>query len=1551
MARRRNARRAVRDLLEEDVEAPEVPREEEVVPPLANPVQPPAQFDFGAMMTQILQAVRQTAPVPAVQPGPVVPVVQGSTFARRNKDFKDLGGKRFAGTETPVEIVGWIRTCETIFTRMELTPVQRQELAVHQLDGTARFWWDSIVDGLDLTTMTWEEFKTRFQSRFIPETTRFQLYREFLELRQEGDMTVAQYVAKFNELSTYGSSLVDTPMKKNQKFIRGLTPYICRCLLPFVGDSFERVLDLTLDYEDQNKKFKENKAKGKDKVGESSGSGGPQTRDRREGNRFRPYDQRQGGQRQQQQGGQRQWGQQGGQRPQQREQGQRQGQQGQRNGGNQAQRQEGQRPQGNQPAPQLPAPAPDAPQRRVVCFKCGQEGHKADVCTAQPNQQGRQAKEAHARARGFAVQDNVQGAVDLFSSRVRVLFDSGSSLSFISRQLVLEAGLVPSRLAVPVKVETPLGGSVTLYDYCPGVEACIFGKCFAADLIVLGFEGFGLILGMDWLERYGVVLDCSRRVASIRVPGEEGIIHVQGDSRDSVMTSFLCSVEIPKRDVRDVEVVCEFEDVFQEIPGLPPHREIEFRIDLIPGSAPISKSAYRLAPKELQEMKVQLEELLQKGYVFICLLCLSPFLSWSNSIIFIMISGNLFEVCMDRFIRPSTSPWGAPAIFVSKSDGSLRMCIDYRDLNKITIKNKYPLPRIDDLFDQLKGASVFSQFDLRTGYHQMRVEDSSIPITAFRTRYGLFEFEVMPFGLSNAPAFFMDLMNRIFRPYLDKFVIVFIDDILVYSRSMEEHREHLRIVLQLLRDHQLYAKFSKCHFWESEVRFLGHVVTSEGISVDPAKVVAVREWKQPTNATEVRSFLGLAGYYRRFIEKFSIIASPMTKLTRKNVKFLWTEDCERAFQELKERLTTAPVLVIPVSGGGLVVFTDACGTGLGCVLNQFGKVVAYASRQLKPHERRYPTHDLELAAVVFALKIWRHYLLGERFELYTDHKSLKYLFSQKELNLRQQRWIEFLSSYDFEIQYTPGKGNVVADALSRKHSVLASLMVREWRDLESLVSFEIQQTRDSDTVCLASLSIQPSLLARIGEQQRNDPLLRKRLEDLVIDLVDECPTQWSIDAEGRLRYGGRLCVPDVPELKKEILDESHRSRFTIHPGGTKMYRDLKRSFWWDGMKRDVGEYVARCFTCQQVKAEHQRPSGLLQPLEIPTWKWESISMDFVDGLPRSRRGNESIWVIVDRLTKAAHFIPISVHRTADSLARLYIREVVRLHGVPTSIISDRDSLFVSEFWDSFQKALGSKLDLSTAYHPQTDGQTERVNQVLEDMLRACILDFGGSWEDHLPLVEFSYNNSYHSSIGMAPFEALYGRPCRSPACWSEVGDNLLLGPEIVQETSEKVSLIQERIKVAQSRQKSYADKRRKELEFAVGDLVFLKVSPMRNVMRFGKRGKLAPRYVGPFEILDRVGKVAYRVALPPNLSSIHNVFHVSQLRKCVKDPSAVVEPVELEIEDDLTYISRPITIVDRDVKQLRRKTVPLVKVQWSADENDVTWELEEKVRRLHPELF
>jgi hypothetical protein len=809
-----------------------------------------------------------------------------------------------------------------------------------------------------------------------------------------------------------------------------------------------------------------------------------------------------------------------------------------------------------------------------------------------------------------------------------------------------------------------------------------------------------IILGPDWMTQHRVVLDVAARALEIRSPTFR-YLELYLPSQDSTRSCAFAMIELP---LKKILVVCEYADVFpDELPGMPPDRDIEFAIELQPGTTPISKRPYRMPPAELVELKKQLQELLDKG-----------------------------------FIRPSTSPWGCPALFVKKKDESLRLCIDYRPLNAVTIKNKYPLPRIDVLFDQLVGAKVFSKIDLCFGYHQIKIRASDIPKTAFSTRYGLYEYLVMSFGLTNAPAYFMYLMNSVFMPELDKFVVVFIDDILVYSKNEEEHAGHLYVVLQRLREHRLYAKLSKCDFWLKEIKFLGHTISQAGIVVDLDKAQEVMNWKPPTTVYQIQSFLGLAGYYRRFILDFSRIMKPMTKLLKKGAKFVWGQKCEDAFHTLRQHLTTTPVLAQPDNDKPFDVYCDASGTRLGCVLMQDNRVIAYVSRALRPHEQNYPTHDLELAAVVHALKTWRHYLMGTHYNIYTDHKSLKYIFTQADLNMRQRRWLELIKDYDLEVHYHLGKTNVVADALSEKSQCNCVVMDSRINTLcDELSKMKIEVIPSS---ALSHISVETTL---------RDQIIMAQLSDKGVQIIKEnlhqktekykCFRQYG---KGILWFVSRLVVPKNKDLKKNILDEAHLSKFFMHPGSTKMYHDLKPLYWWTRMKREIAQYVSECDTCQRIKASHLKSAGALQPLSIPSWKWDDISMDFIVGLPNTPQHHDSIWVIVDRLTKVAHFLPVHTTIKAQKYAELYIDRIVCLHGLPRTIVSDRGAQFIARFWEQLQEYLVTKLTRSSAYHPQTDGQTERVNQILEDMLRACAIDCGKNWDKYLSLAEFSYNSSY-----------------------------------------------------------------------------------------------------------------------------------------------------------------------------------------------------------------
>ncbi|GJY14356.1 reverse transcriptase domain-containing protein [Tanacetum coccineum] len=565
--------------------------------------------------------------------------------------------------------------------------------------------------------------------------------------------------------------------------------------------------------------------------------------------------------------------------------------------------------------------------------------------------------------------------------------------------------------------------------------------------------------------------------------------------------------------------------------------------------------------------------------------------------------------------------------------------------------------------------------------------------------------------------------------------------------------------------------------------------------------------------------------------------------------YIWGENQESAFQLLKQKLCEALILALPEGNDDFVVYYDASHQGLETVLMQSEKVITYESRQLKPHEENYTTHDLELGAVV-----------------------LQHILDQKELNIRQRRWLELLADYDCKIHYHPRKANVVADALSRKERI-KPLRVR------ALV-----------------MTLHPKLPSQILEAQTE----AIKEENIKAENLRGMDKAFKVRPDGTRYIKNQSWLPLFGNLRDLIMHESHKLKYSIHPGSDKMYQDLKKLYWWPNMKAIIAEYVGKCLTCSRVKAECQKPSGLLIQPEIPTWKWERITMDFVTKLPKTSNGHDTIWVIVDRLTKSAHFIPTRETDSMETLTRLYIKEIVSRHGVPISIISDHDSHFTSRFWQSMQNALGTQLDMSTTYHPKTDGQ------------------------------KFSYNNSYHASIKAAPFEALYGRKCKSPVCWAKVGDVQLTGPEIIHETTEKIVQIRQRLQAARDRQRSYANVRRKPLEFQVRDRVMLKVSPQKGVIRFKKQGKLNPRYIGPFKILDRVGPVAYKLELPEELSNVHSTFHVSNLKKCLSDESLVIPMKELRLDDKLNFVEEPVEIMDREVKQLKQSRIPIVKVRWNS---------------------
>ena len=901
------------------------------------------------------------------------------------------------------------------------------------------------------------------------------------------------------------------------------------------------------------------------------------------------------------------------------------------------------------------------------------------------------------------------------------------------------------------------------------------------------------------------------------------LVHVYAlndDKNDTSYTYSAQSMNESQYNEKCKSMIRKFADVFpDELPKeLPPARSSYFKIQLKEGSKPVTRAPYRMTSVELVELKKQLDDLIAHG-----------------------------------FIVPSKSPYGAPVLFVRKKDGSTRMCMDYRALNDQTIKNSYPLPRIDDLLDQLSGATVFSKIDLRSGYHQILIDKDDTWKTAFRSRYGLYEFRVLPFGLTNAPAHFMQLMQEVFHELLDICVVVYLDDVLIYSRNEKEHDEHLTRVLQLLRQNKLYAKLSKCELYMKQISFLGHTLSKDGVHMETSKVEAINQWPEPKSVPDLRAFLGLAGYYRRFIAFFSAIALPLTAMLKKDTPYVWTSESQRAFDKLKQAVQSAPVLVTPRQDLDFVVTTDASGYAVGASLSQDSgqglRPCAFMSKKMIPAEKNYPTHEQELLAVICALKEWRHHLHGNKFRIITDHHSLKYLHTQPHLSARQIRWCEYLSQFDFTIEYMDGKQNVVADALSRR-----------------------ADHRDVNVNSMTTRIVLNELLDEIKMQYDNDELLGR--DQSAEDRTKAISKHKLKFEDGMWCKDDRYYVPSCQAIKTKLLSEAHDSTLAGHVGSAKTIELLSRDYYWPRMHEQIKHYVSTCTKCQQNKASHEHPQGLLQPLAVPERRWQQVTMDFITQLPMTKQGHDAIVVFVDKLSKMVHLVPTTTMVDAPQVAKLFMREVIRLHGVPESIVSDRDPRFTSSFWRELWKMLGTKLAMSTAYHPQTDGQTERTNRTLEDMLRANVSVRQDDWDEYLVASEIAINNTQQASSKYSPFFLNSGSHPRFPL--SIQSKSINQSAEQVFE-SLRVALEQatKNLEQAQQRQAHFANQHRKEVELEVGDKVFLST---KNLQLRHRAPKLDPKFIGPYEIKKRVGKVSYELVLPDTMK-IHPVFHVSKLRK------------------------------------------------------------------------
>ena len=1100
----------------------------------------------------------------------------------------------------------------------------------------------------------------------------------------------------------------------------------------------------------------------------------------------------------------------------------------------------------------------------------------------------------------------------LFGLPITVLFDTGSSGLFLAEEFQRKHNLPVRSLGTPLDVKLA-DGSILRTDLALKYPAPVKIGSYRDKLplrVVPLDSGFDVVLGMPWIAEVKPVIDWDSLEATISLPGQPTSVlkpmlseipvtasimsvrafkrHIKRFGTDDVIAVYESLNSMTDQDPRVAAILTEYKDVFAAPTGLPPLRGGELSIDLEPGAKPPYRKPYRLSQSEQDELKRQLTQLLEQG-----------------------------------LIRPSSSPFGAPVFFVRKKDGSLRPVLDYRELNKVTIKDKYSPPRAEDLFNCLHRAKHFSALDLTAAYNQIRINPEHVPRTAITTPFGNFEYLVGSFGLCNMPACFQRNLDKILFPYIRKFCLVYLDDILIFSETEEEHEQHVRAVLDILRQHQFYAKASKCKFFLREVEYLGHVVGADGIRIAEERLAVVKDWPVPTNLKEVRSFIGLANYFRRFIRQFAEIAHPLYALTKNGAPFKWGEEQLAAFIGLRDALTTAPVVVAPDPTLPYMVFTDASDHAGGAVLCQDHgsgpQVIAYESFAWNNSQLNYAVHDKELYALMHVVthkKKWRNLLYDMPFTCYTDNLSVSYLESLQPGDLSAKWWAKLMRFSQIKVEHIPGKTNVVADALSRRPSPAVLAAISSVSVSASWLS-ALKQGYEQDTKAAA-------LFAELASINTFGPFLYSQ-------------------ANGLLYYKGRLYVPNVPALRAQLLSEHHDTPLAGHQGVERTTKLLKRYYYWPGMDEDVRAFVQTCPVCQRAKGSNQKPLGLLQPLPIPERKWQSISMDFVVQLPRTSEGYDAIMTVLCRFSKRVHFIPMNTDATAKEVAKLYFREIWKHHGLSESIVSDRDPKFTSKFWQALFKLLGSKLDMSTAFHPESDGQTERYNRILGDMLRAYCSERQSHWVDVLPAIEFACNNHTQSSTGYSPFFLEYFQHPLTPAALLHPTKPSLnpAADEFVEQYKTVLADVKLHIKAAQKRQKRYADESRQETpSFAPDDEVMM--STLHRV-RLGpdRKRKLTEKWQGPYRIIEMVGPNAAKLELPAG-SRGHNVINVSQLKQAHKsNPDKFPNRKDVSKPKPLFYSDGvPTFEVERLLAKGKYNKTWFVKIKWLGydDEDENTWQ-------------
>lgn len=1136
------------------------------------------------------------------------------------------------------------------------------------------------------------------------------------------------------------------------------------------------------------------------------------------------------------------------------------------------------------------------------------------------------------------------------------MIDSGASALFIDSDFIKQHGLTTRLRDFPQQVILANGKEETITSEIE-VPLLIDQHLETVTCQVMKLSGYTIILGKPWLGRHDPSIKWSKNVVSFTspfcqancLPTRPPTLPENPSPRSNIpmVTSvthkacqrlikkrgwqlFAVSVEEVTKHIDSRERISSMtpeeleEEMRQKIPSkfhdllplflkasadkLPPHRYVDHAIELEDGKKPPFSSLYSMSDLELKALREYLDEHLSK-----------------------------------EFIRPSTSSSASPIFFVRKPDGSgIRLCVDYRELNSLTKKNRYPLPRIDDTLRQLQGSKVFTRLDLRGAFNLIRIREGDESLTAFRTRYGLFEYTVMPFGLTNAPATCQQFVNDVLRLFLDRFCVVYLDDVLIYSKNEQEHESHVRQVLEALLKAGLYVKGEKCEFSVTTTKYLGFIVTPDGLTMDPAKVEAVKNWPVPQNVTEVQSFLGFANFYRRFIDKYSRIAASLFTLLRKDRPFAWTNKQQTSFDKLKHAFSSFPILRHFDPDLETVLETDSSDLVISGILSQWfthpdGKrllhPVAYFSRKMIPAEQNYGIGDKELLAIVETIKEWSSMIVNLRnppLLVYTDHSNLTSFATKKILNRREARWAMELQEYDFKIMYRPGSSNKRADALTRQQSRNQPLEGKDKVPLPILGPEKFQLS-----------ALETTLVSKIRSALEFDSFGHEVLHALETGaprhkLVDlgSC----ALDSDGLLTVNNFVYIPDSAELRLQIIQSHHSHPAAGHPGASSTFELVTRNFWWPKMRDTIKQFVRNCEVCSRIKPARHAPYGFLKPLEVPQRRWTDVSFDLITHLPDSE-GFTAILVVVDRLTKMGHFIPTHDELDSETFAKLYRNNIFRLHGLADTATSDRGSIFTSEYTRALASLLQITPKLSTAYHPQTDGQTERINQILEQYLRAYTSYQQDDWVNHLSLAEFAYNNSPSATTKVTPFFANYGFHPRYQIL-HKPETTLPAQPEIqeFQDRMEKLStFLRSEIRFAQDIQAEQANKHRiPPPVFKVGQRVWL----LRKFISTTRpSSKLDFKRLGPFPITRKISTHAYELELP-NSVKLHPVFNVSLLEPTANDPlpgQKQVSPPPVIVNGEEEYLIEEIL----DVRKRYRQAQYLVRWTGYAE---ATWEPYEHVK-------